>query len=212
MTTKLIQKQFLKGTREFEIVNGAVSVRIKRPFKEEKLTVGLSLLNPEPVVNESWLEFYGQDGSEPLLSLYLNNPDAERFTAFVEALKQRVREENGAFAGAETTSQPAAPPGNVYEEPPEFKEWGQSRSRKEGKPVDAAKLGNAIEMLERYLAAEDIKPFLAALEALKAAPQDERCFEQMEHAFNDLGIMQGAVLTYAPYISILLADDPLGDH
>ena len=35
---KLIQKDLLKGTREFEIVDDVVNVRIKKPFKEEKLT------------------------------------------------------------------------------------------------------------------------------------------------------------------------------
>ena len=59
MTMKLIQKRFLKGTREFEILDeDAVYVRIKGLLKEEKLTVSLSMLNPEPVVNGSELEFY----------------------------------------------------------------------------------------------------------------------------------------------------------
>ena len=58
------------------------------------------------------------------------------------------------------------------------------------------------------MTAEDIKPLLSALEALTFEPQNESYFTQMESAFNDLGIMQGAVLTYAPYLSVLLADDP----
>jgi hypothetical protein len=74
-----------------------------------------------------------------------------------------------------------------------------------------AKVDNAIQMLERYLVVEDIKPLLTALEALKAEPQNESYLAQMENAFNDLGIMQGAVLTYAPYIGILLSDNPFGD-
>jgi hypothetical protein len=57
MTMKLTQKAFLKGTREFEIIDDAIYVRIKGLLKEEKLTIGLSTLNPEAVVNGSALEF-----------------------------------------------------------------------------------------------------------------------------------------------------------
>jgi len=170
------------------------------------------MLSPEPIVNGPYLEFHGQGQSEPLLSLALNKPNTEEFNAFVDKLKQEVVGQARASAGVGPSSPPAGLAGNVYEEPPAFKEWAQSQSGKDRKPVDAVKVDQAIQMLERYLAADDIRPFLAALEALKAEPQNERCFDKMENAFNDLGIMQGAVLTYAPYISILLADDPLGDH
>jgi hypothetical protein len=219
MTTKLVQKPFLKGTREFEIVNDTVHVHIKRPLKEERLTVGLALLNPEPVVNKPYLEFYGHEKSRPLLSLFLNQPDAEQFNAFVDTLKQRVLEASNAVAGVEAASQPASqhpsqPTGlaaNSYDEPPEFEEFGHNRLRNKGQSVNAARVEASIQLLEKYLVAEDIKPLLSALEALKAEPQNETYFVQMENAFNDLGIMQGAVLTYAPYLSILLADNPFGD-
>jgi hypothetical protein len=63
-------------------------------------------------------------------------------------------------------------------------------------------------MLERYLNAEEIKPLLTALETLKTEPGNESYFRQLVTAFDDLGPQQGAVLTYAPYINILLSDDP----
>jgi hypothetical protein len=65
-------------------------------------------------------------------------------------------------------------------------------------------------MLEQHLDVEEIKPLLAALEALKAEPENESCFAHLVKAFDDLGSRQGAVLTYAPYVSILLSDDPFG--
>lgn len=220
MTIKLIQKSFLKGSREFEIVNDTVYMHIKRPFKEEKLTVGLSTLNPEPVVNKSCLEFYGHEKSGPLLSLFLNQPDAERFNAFVDTLRQQVLAASNAVAGVEAASQPASqhpsqPTGlaaNSYDEPPEFEEFGHNRLRNKGQSVNAERVEASIQMLEKYLVAEDIKPLLSALEALKAEPQNETHFAQMVNAFNELGVMQGAVLTYAPYLSILLADDPFGKN
>ncbi|MEJ2142270.1 MAG: hypothetical protein P8Y24_07940 [Gammaproteobacteria bacterium] len=213
---KLIQKTFLEGTREFEIENDVVNVRIKKLFKEEKLTVGLSTLNPEPVINTLYLEFHGRGKSGPLLSLFLNKPDTEKFNTFVDRLKQGVLEQSNTFAGgkavSQTPSQPAGLAANVYDEPPEFEEFGHNRLRNKGTIVNAARVEEAIRLLEMYLANEEIKPLLSALEALQAEPENETYFAQMENAFNNLGIMQGAVLTYAPYLSILLADDPFANN
>ena len=60
-------------------------------------------------------------------------------------------------------------------------------------------------MLKTYLDENDIKPLLDSLETLKAEPQNEAAFRETVDAFNDLGINQGAVLTYAPYLSVLLS-------
>ena len=212
MTIKLIQKNFLKGTREFEIINDTVSVRIKKPLKEEKLTIGLSILNPEPVVNKSCLDFYSQDKSEILLSLFLNKPNVEQFNTFIETLKQRALEESNTFTGVKAATQPAGLAANVYDEPPEFEEFGHSRLKNKGRIINAARIEETIQQLEMYLVTEEIKPLLSALEALKEEPQNETYFDQMAKAFDDLGITQGAVLTYAPYISILLADDPFANQ
>ena len=72
MTTKLIQKHLLKGTQEFEIIDDTVVVRSKPPLKkEESLTVMLTVLNTEPVISKSLLEFTSRVNNEPLLSLFL---------------------------------------------------------------------------------------------------------------------------------------------
>lgn len=207
MTMKLTQRQFLKGIREFEIVDDVINVRIKTLFNREKSTVSLTTLDPEPVVNRQCLEFHGRDRSEPLVSLFLDNPSPEEFNAFVDTLKQRVLEEYGASGGIDG-SHPAGLDGNVYHEPPEGDTSAQIRLRGNAEFVNVARIDDAIRMLETYLAAEDIKPFLSALSALKAEPEDEARLAQVVSAFNDLGPRQGAVLTYAPYISILLSDDP----
>ena len=130
--------------------------------------------------------------------------------AFVNELKQRAREEYNAFAGLKAGARPEALAGNVYEEPPDFDEPAKNRPGKTGKPISIASVDSAIQMLERYLDAEEIKPLLTALEALREDPENESCFGQLVKAFDDLGPRQGAVLTYAPYVSILLSDDPFG--
>jgi hypothetical protein len=207
---KLVQKQFLKGSREFEITDAVVNFRIKTRLKEKELTVDLSILNPEPVVNEPFLEFHSRVRCGPLLSLLIDKPNAEEFNAFVDELKQRARQEYNAFAGLKAGSLPAGMAANVFEEPPEFDEPGPNRIEKMVKPVSVENIDNAIQMLEQYVDAEEIKPFLTALEALKAEPENESCFGQLVKSFDDLGPRQGAVLTYAPYVSILLSDDPFG--
>lgn len=207
---KLVQKHFLKGSREFEIADDVVNVRFKTPFKEEKLTVMLTILNPEPVVNRPFLEFHSRVKCGPLLSLFLNKPNAAEFDAFVNKLKQRALEEYNAFAGLKTATQPEGLAANVYEEPPEFKELEKGLPRNNAKPVNVASIGDSIRMLEQHLDTEEIKPLLSALEALKAEPENESYFRQLVNAFDDLGPRQGAVLTYAPYVSILLSDDPFG--
>ncbi len=207
---KLVQKQLLKGTREFEIVDDVVYFRIKTPLKEEKLTVDLSILNPEPVVNEPFLDFHSRVKCGPLLSLLIDKPNPQEFNAFVDELKQRARQEYNAFAGLKAGSLPEGMAANVFEEPPEFDESEQVRIERTVKPVRVADIDISIQMLEQHLDAEEIKPLLTALEALRAEPANEACFGQLVEAFDELGPLQGAVLTYAPYVSILLSDDPFG--
>lgn len=207
---KLVQKQLFKGTREFEIVDDVVNFRLKTTLKEEKLTVDLSILNPEPEVNEPFLDFHSRVKCGPLLSLLIDKPNPQQFNAFVDELKQRARQEYNAFAGLKAGSLPEGMAANVFEEPPEFDESEQVRIEKRVKPVRTTDIDISIQMLEQHLDTEEIKPLLTALEALKAEPENESCFSQLVQAFDDLGPRQGAVLTYAPYVSILLSDDPFG--
>jgi hypothetical protein len=207
---KLVQKHFLKGTNEYEIADDVVNVRLKTPFKEEKLTVMLTILNPEPVLNGPFLEFHSRVKCGPLLSLTLNKPNAEEFDAFVNELKQRALEEYNAFAGLKTATQPEGLAANVYEEPPEFEDLEKGRPRNNAKPVNVASVVDSIRMLKLHLDSEEIEPLLCALETLKVEPDNESYFGQLVNAFDDLGPRQGAVLTYAPYVSILLSDDPFG--
>jgi len=204
---KLVQKQFLKGRREFELGDDVISFRIKTALKEEKLTVDLSILNPEPVENKPFLEFHSRVKCGPLFALLIDKPNAREFNAFVDALKQRARHEYNSFAGFSSGTAPDRLPGNVYEEPPEFGEPGENRTRTRVIPV---RVDETIEMLKQHLDGDDIEAVVTALEVLKAAPEDEASFEQLLKAFDDLGPRQGAVLTYAPYVSLLLSDDPFG--
>lgn len=195
---KLVQKHLFKGNREFEIIADVVYVRTKGLIKTEKLTVGLAMLTPETRVMGSELAFLGRARHEPMLSLYLNKPNAAEFNVFVEILKQRISEE--APSGSD------APGWNVYEEPPEFDDDEARRKNISFQPVNAQRVDEDITMLKTYLNEDDIRPLLVALEELKAAPENQAAYQKVVNTFNELGINQGAVLTYAPYLKILLSN------
>ena len=85
------------------------------------------------------------------------------------------------------------------------------RSNKKLQSIKAADIDIAIQMLNKYMDAQAINPLVSALETLKTEPQNENFQENVINAFNDLGVVQGAALTYAPYLNIFVSDDPFGD-
>ena len=204
MTTKLIQKQLFKGTQEFEIVDDAINIHIKSPFKpDETLTVMLAVLNPEPIIGKSRLEFTSRVNNEALVSLYLAKPNAEKFNAFVNLLKQKAQQEYNEFAGL--TAADTKLEGNVYDEPPDF----EATDKPAGivrKPVRVEAVEESINMLSEYIGGEEIDPLLSALKALQSEPENIEHLSRLAREFDALGPVQGAVLTYAPYIGILMSD------
>ena len=84
--------------------------------------------------------------------------------------------------------------------------------KNKGQPVKVADIDIALRMLETYMDTQDINPLLSALETLKTDTQNEAYQAQVIDAFNDLGNLQGAVLTYAPFLNIFVSDDPFGDY
>ena len=77
--------------------------------------------------------------------------------------------------------------------------------------VDLHRVETSIKMLKQYLAEDDIAPLIEVLESLAAEPRNETLLAQLSDVFDGLGFLQGAVLTYAPYISIVLAGDLFDD-
>lgn len=175
---RLSQRHLFKGQREFELHGDELQIHIDMPFLKKDFTVVLAILDPEPVIKGSTLAFVSAVNREPLVELFIDEPDKDTFDAFVEKIRQGVIAED-------------------YGKPKVFS----------GKQVDTDRLQLTLDMLRRYIDADDIQPYLDALETLKANPQDSDSFRGMLDAFNDLGPMQGAVLSYAPYIVSLMSDD-----
>lgn len=208
---KLTQKHLLKGSQEFELVDDHVKVRIKAPFKdEETLTVMLTVLNPEPVISRSSLDFTSRVNGEALLSFYLGKPNAAEFNAFITELKNRAQDEYHSFAGLKQASRSPALGDNVFDEPPVFDDDEQEPSTHIGKALDPSRIEESVQMLKTYLNSDDVAPFLAILEKLGSEPNNEALQQEVLQAFQDLGPTQGAVLTYAPYVGILMSDGPAG--
>ena len=204
MQTKLVQKHLLRDTREFEIVDDTVKIQIKAPFKkDESLTVMLAVLNPEPVISKSRLEFTSRVNNEALISMYLAKPNAEEFNAFVNLLKQKAQDEYNAFVGMNPAAAQALVD-NVHDEPPDFDADEEPAAGIERRPVRIEALEESIDMLSQYLDGEETAPLLAVLKELKADPENTAHRSRLAEEFEALGPGQGAVLTYAPYIGILL--------
>lgn len=177
MTATLVQKHPLKGSREFKLVGDELQYTIQSPLKTESLSVVLCVLDPEPVISGSTLAFVSQVNREPLVELFLDRPDKETFNQFVATLRQRISEED----------------------------FSRLRVSDKGVTVDADRVSESIEMLRTYVNPAEIEKLLAALEALKAKPDELECLVNVADAFNELGFVQGQVITYAPYISFLLS-------
>ena len=210
---KLKQTQFLKGSREFEIVDDTLFVSIKSFLKEEKLTVDLSTIDPEPVVKGLELKFYAPNRGHSIFSLLVNKPNAEEFNHFVDTLKQTIYGGDNTDAAIETeiseSVREEALHRNVYEEAPIFGEHDDTQEKEAFKPIIVRRLQEDFTMLKTYLDENDIKPLLDALETLLSEPENEAAFMKMLNVFNELGFHQGPVLTYAPYVKVLVAESNL---
>jgi hypothetical protein len=77
--------------------------------------------------------------------------------------------------------------------------------------IDPSKIEEAISMLQLYIGSEELAPLFAVLRELPENPGDEALLARLSEAVDNLGVMQGAVLTYAPVVAGLLSDDRFDD-
>lgn len=77
--------------------------------------------------------------------------------------------------------------------------------------MDATTIEESLAMLEQHVASDAIAPLVAVLRELSEQPGDEALLARLVEVVDNLGIPQGAVLTYAPVIAGLLSDDPFSD-
>jgi hypothetical protein len=209
VVNKLVQRQLFRGTHEYEIVGDQLNVRVKTRFKEESLSILLSVLNPEPVIDRSSVAFVSRVNGEPLVSFQLAKPDAQTFNAFVNHLKQQALAEYNAFSGLRTGEPVAGPGGNSFDEPPDFGDPDELVVPTH-REIRVDEVETAIRMLKTHLPPGECADLIEALEGLRDSPEDQTRLGRVVEVFSGLGGHQGAVLTYAPYLAFLLSDDPWG--
>jgi len=183
MITKILQTDPERGTREFELVDDTIEYRISGPFGEEELTVVLSVLSPEPVVDGSMMHFLSEVNREALVKLFVDLPDAETFAEFVVTLKHRIKEED----------------------------FGKLSANNRKYPITKEQVDTTIHMLETYVDPISIDELLSTLKDLSEAPDNFERLNRVVDAFHDLGVQQGPVLSYAPFFMTLLSSTDLND-
>ena len=67
-------------------------------------------------------------------------------------------------------------------------------------------------MLEQYVGSEELAPLFGVLRELSEKPDDDALLATLSEVLDNLGILQGAVLTYAPAIAGLLSDNPFSER
>ena len=77
--------------------------------------------------------------------------------------------------------------------------------------INIADIDNAIQMLNKHTNEPSIKPLISILEELKQDSHNESLLAQLTDIWRNLGIYQGTVLTYVPYLYTFIPDDIFGD-
>ncbi len=183
MTTKIVQKHPELGTREFELVGDAIEYRIFSPFGDEELSVVLSVLSPEPVVDGAMMHFLSEVNREALIKLFVDLPDAAEFEAFVHMVKQRIKEED----------------------------FGTLSADNRKSVVTREQVDTTIRMLETNMDPASIEELLSSLRTLSESPSNHGQLNRVVDAFNELGFQQGAVLSYTSFFNTLLSSTDFED-
>ena len=212
MTTRLTQTHLFRGTQDLEIIDSELKIRKKSPFRPAvHSSIPLTVLNPEPLLSPAVVSFASRASGQVLVSLAIGKPDGQTFNDFVNELKAQVVGASGASSSGAADGWVAEPGGNVRDVPPDMADFDEVTTIRIRHEVRRDALELAIGMLRTYLDDARIQPFIEALEDLKSDPDDEARRIEVARLFAGLGIGQGAVLTYAPYLGYLLSDHPFGD-
>ncbi|HIQ14601.1 MAG TPA: hypothetical protein EYH38_03380 [Leucothrix sp.] len=175
MTSKLLQKHPIKGSREFQLVDDEIQCTIQSPFKTDSLSVLLAVLEEKPIISDSTLSFKSKVNKEPLVELFLDKPNKEEFDQFVEIIREKIIEHD----------------------------VGRFRVGDKGVDINIVMLNESIEALQKNVDPTEIKLLLSALDELKIKPDNVEYQSNVVDEFNELGFAQSQVIIHAPYLNFL---------
>ncbi|VAW81941.1 hypothetical protein MNBD_GAMMA12-1960 [hydrothermal vent metagenome] len=78
--------------------------------------------------------------------------------------------------------------------------------------LDVADIDSAIKLLNKYAKEPSVKSLIPMLQALAQDIDNESVLEALADTWRNLGIYQGAVLTYVPFFYTIISDDIFGDE
>ncbi len=183
MVNKIVQSHPELGKRQFELIDDVIEYRITNQFGDEELAVVLSVLSPEPVIDGKMMYFVSEVNREALIKLFVGLPDTDVFENFVSTLQQRIREED----------------------------IGQLDAKNRDSVITCEQVETTIRMLETYIDPTHIADLLKSLRLLSQEPDNQQYLSGVVNAFNNLGMQQGPVLTYAPFFNTLLSSTDLNE-
>jgi hypothetical protein len=73
--------------------------------------------------------------------------------------------------------------------------------------IDYTEIKQSIDMIKQYVTDSDIAPLISVLEQFNQDSDDKALLLKLRAILNTMGIIKGAVLTYAPYLIVVLSDD-----
>ncbi len=71
--------------------------------------------------------------------------------------------------------------------------------------VNIEKVKTSIEMIKTYVHDVDTNNVISVLDEILASPSDQELIFKLASSLKALGISQGAVMNYAPYVSVLVS-------
>ena len=74
--------------------------------------------------------------------------------------------------------------------------------------INPVEIGISIEQIKKYINDSRVDPVITVLEKLEQDPSNEALLIQLADILNNIGVFQGAVITYAPYVNLITSDDP----
>ena len=73
--------------------------------------------------------------------------------------------------------------------------------------INYTEIKQSIETIKQSVTGCDIAPLISVLEQFNQASDDKALLVKLRTTLNTMGVAKGAVLTYAPYLIVVLSDD-----